>query len=82
MNFALLNFVLNAVRDSCALVCIASSKILVLLQNCVACLLIQGIVNRSAFGFFPWDIACQCCVLANESAIHLFICFLVAFRHF
>lgn len=49
MNFALLNFVLNAVRDSCNLVCIASSKILVLLQNCVACLLIQGVINRSTF---------------------------------
>lgn len=36
MNFALLNFVLNAVRDSCPLVCVASSKIPLLLQNCVA----------------------------------------------
>lgn len=35
MNFALLNFVLQAGRDSCALVCIAASKILVLVQNCV-----------------------------------------------
>ena len=75
MNFALLNFVLNAVRDSCALVCIAASKILVILQNCVACLLIQVVKKTCFVLFFSWDIACQCCVLANESAIHLFVCF-------
>lgn len=49
MNFALLNFVLDAVRDSSSLVCIASSKIPVLLQNYVACLLIQGVKNVVCF---------------------------------
>lgn len=52
MNFALLNFVLNAPGDSCALVCLASSKILVILQNYVACLLIQGVKNLFCFVFF------------------------------
>lgn len=73
MNFALLNFVLDAVRDSSSLVCIASSKIPVLLQNYVACLLIQGVKNVVCF--FSWDIAWWCCVLTNVSAI---VCFFIS----
>lgn len=66
MNFALLNFVLSAVRDSCPLVCIASSKILFLLRNCVA--LIQVVKNLfssfvcGVWFFFPgtWHDSAVC----------------------
>lgn len=66
MNFALLNFVLDAARDSSSPVCIASSKIPVLLQNYIASLMIQG-VKKVLFFFFFFPLGhCMKMLCANK----------------